>query len=544
MSPFALPITIALCLLIVPTTASASAPWESPSLHPPRITQPGKSQGFLQAKPLGQNMTEWVYHKSADGIHPSGQEQQVLWLMNRARSNPATEGQWLATEPHTHVASGRNYFHVNITTLRNEFSALDPKPPAAFDRRLYNAALAHSLDLIARDAQDHTNQFDRVDAAGFHSTQMRGCVFSYAKSGLNNHAALNIDWGGDDGTGMQTGRGHRKAIMSSDGHYTNVGIAAVAENNSATRVGPLVTTGNYARANSNFNNHYNTFLVGTVWRDINNNSMYDPGEGITGIRITPVGGNYYAITGASGGYAIPLATGSYTVRFTGTALSQDVEKNISIAQQSVLLDLIPQAAASTSFSWPLFLPAITGANSSRPRTPDCNGVPGGSAYIDHCNSCVGGTTGRAACRQDCEGVWGGNAVEDRCGVCNGDGSTCARFERSQSGNRVTDLDTGLQWQDTRPGFKTEAEGITYCNDKTIDGLDDWRLPDFDELQTFFRAVDATPAFDLDFWGTTDGCTASVAIGGYVLTPAGADRYNGETGDRINFSGGAAARCVR
>lgn len=57
--------------------------------------------------------------------------------------------------------------------------------------------------------------------------------------------------------------------------------------------------------------------------------------------------------------------------------------------------------------------------------PDCNDEVGGTAFIDNCGSCVGGTTGRSACIQDCNGDWGGNAVVDACGACGGDGSSCA-----------------------------------------------------------------------------------------------------------------------
>lgn len=52
-------------------------------------------------------------------------------------------------------------------------------------------------------------------------------------------------------------------------------------------------------------------------------------------------------------------------------------------------------------------------------TKDCNGVTGGSAYLDQCNVCVGGTTGKIACTQDCNGVWGGTATTDACGICVG-----------------------------------------------------------------------------------------------------------------------------
>ena len=50
-------------------------------------------------------------------------------------------------------------------------------------------------------------------------------------------------------------------------------------------------------------------------------------------------------------------------------------------------------------------------------TADCNGVLGGIAYMDNCNTCVGGTTSKEACQQDCTGEWGGTAQTDACGVC-------------------------------------------------------------------------------------------------------------------------------
>ncbi len=50
---------------------------------------------------------------------------------------------------------------------------------------------------------------------------------------------------------------------------------------------------------------------------------------------------------------------------------------------------------------------------------DCNGDPGGSAYLDNCGTCVGGNTGETACSQDCNGDWGGTAYTDNCSDCVG-----------------------------------------------------------------------------------------------------------------------------
>lgn len=287
-----------------------------------------------QNSSLAAPTTEWTLHKSTDNQHPDGNEQQVMWLMNRARANPTQEGAWLATSSDPEIAGGRDYFGVNTTLLQTEFASYSAKPPAAFDVRLYNAARAHSEDLIARDAQDHTGQFSRITSAGFSYTTCRGNVFAYASSSLNAHAAWNIDWGyGEDG--MQSSRGHRKAIMRLDGPYTNVGVALVYEADPRTDVGPYVSTGNYCQA-ANAPDHYNRFLVGTVWEDLDGDGMYDPGEGIGGVTVTPDTGTYFAVTSNSGGYAIPITSpGSYQVSFSGAVSGLG---SVVVGADSVLMD--------------------------------------------------------------------------------------------------------------------------------------------------------------------------------------------------------------
>lgn len=337
---------LVLCLGVVPVWAAPEPPDRpAPALHPPHIVllaPPVAEQSAPSAFVITAPTTEWTLHKTADNAHPDGNEQQTVWLMNRARANPPQEGIWLATSTDPDIASGRTYFNVDVTLLQNEFAGYTAKPPAAFDVRLYNAAKAHSDDLIARDAQDHTGQFDRITAAGFVYNSGRGSVFSYADSSLNAHAAWNIDWGYGAG-GMQDNRGHRKAIMSLDGDYTNVGLALVYENNPDTNVGLYVSTGNYCHAGTAAD-HYNRFLVGTVWDDQDGDSVYDPGEGIGGVTVMPNTGAYYAVTANSGGYAIPItAPGEYVVTFSGAA---SAVKTVTIGDVSVLLDLLTTAPAA------------------------------------------------------------------------------------------------------------------------------------------------------------------------------------------------------
>ena len=304
-----------------------SRPVESPFFH--ALAQPASSD------------TEWTYHKTADNQHPDGIEQQMTWLMNRARTDPPLEGVWLAATGVPDVAGAIAYFGVVLDVLQDEFDAIQAKPPAAFDVRLYRAARAHSDYLVANDSQNHIGQLDRVAEAGFAYLSYRGNVFSYTRSGIHGHAGFNIDWGDGDPTGMQPGRGHRQAIMSIDGDYTNVGLSVVSEADPATDVGPLVTTGNYCRADTTQPNHFNRFLVGTVWRDLNDNDQYDPGEGMGGITVRPDRGVYHAVTADSGGYAMPvLDAGTYTVSFIGSGIGGGATRTVAIADQSQLLDFV------------------------------------------------------------------------------------------------------------------------------------------------------------------------------------------------------------
>lgn len=312
---------------------------QMPEPNPPVAIKYSLSQQTPLPRAPRSTPQEWTFHKTSNGYHPSNEEQRMVWLMNRARQNPGAEGVFLANTGVGSVENAIYYFNVDIDKLQAEFAAYLPRPPAAFDVRLYKAALAHSKDLIARDSQDHNNQFERIDSAGFDYLSARGSVFAYADNALHCHAGWNIDWG-FEADGMQTGRGHRAAVMSLDGDYSNVGIAAIRENNASTDVGPWVVTGNYAQANVNSLNHHNRFIVGTVWQDKNNNNMYDIGEGLGNVRVRPLGGAYWAKTAQSGGYAIPITgAGSYSVIFSGGQLQTKQTLSVAVGDVSVLLDL-------------------------------------------------------------------------------------------------------------------------------------------------------------------------------------------------------------
>jgi hypothetical protein len=369
-------------------------------------------------------LSEWTFHKTSDSLHPDGNEQQMLWLMNRARANPTQEGVWLATMTDPDVASARNYFGVNLSVLQSAFAAIAAKPPAAFDVRLYNAAKAHSDYLIAMDTQSHDGQLTRVTDSGFKWSSWAGIVYSYSNHTVYGHAGFNIDWGNGP-YGMQDPPGHRNAIMSVTGNYTNVGYAVVAESNPSTQVGPQVITGNLCYANTGYANHYNRFLVGTVWVDINGNGQYDPGEGLGGVRVDPDQGGYFAITANSGGYAIPITTSAtYTVTFSGGYINSPVTQTVAVGTTSALLDLLYTGGSN------LFAAAQIGV--FRPGT--------GAWYLDLNGNAANDDCGGAGCS-----AFGMNGDLPVAGDWNTDGVAEIGVFRPSTGKWYLDLNGNRQW---------------------------------------------------------------------------------------------------
>lgn len=279
---------------------------------------------------------EWKHHRTADGEHPDQHEQQMIWLMNRARQNPTEEGRWLADTKHPEIAKPRDQFRVNRRRLVRKFQNIQPRPPAAFDVRLYEAAKAHADRLVDKRAQNHKGQMKGIKNSGYPLSTCRGNVYSYAKGSLNAHAAFNIDWGKGWG-GTQRGAEHRVAVMAIDDALPNVGIAGVWVDNT-DKVGPYVVAANYCAPMIEISKEPARFVTGTVFVDRNNNDLFDPGEGLSGVKVESSNRGWYAYTAAGGGYAIPAtATGPTTIVFD-TSLGV-FKREIDVGDQSVLLDL-------------------------------------------------------------------------------------------------------------------------------------------------------------------------------------------------------------
>ncbi|MCF7675864.1 MAG: CAP domain-containing protein [Akkermansiaceae bacterium] len=262
---------------------------------------------------------------------PTAKEQLYVELINRARANPTPEGIRLAGYQATNprIASAYSFFNVNLALMQAEFvtgsavgkPTLQVAPPLSINSKLTAAARLHSQDQITWDFQGHighngSTSGARITAQGFTWSASGENVFASSASVLFGHAGFQVDWGGNDGTGMQgPPRGHRQGIHSTAyreigvGNLTSLETSIPASNSFAK--GPEVVTQDLATASVSL-----PFVTGVVYYDLNANSFYDPGEGIGGVEVGAVGTSFKGVTAASGGYSIPVpGNGTYPLTF-------------------------------------------------------------------------------------------------------------------------------------------------------------------------------------------------------------------------------------
>ena len=159
---------------------------------------------------------------------------------------------------------------------------------------------------------------------------------------------------------------------------------------------------------------------------------------------------------------------------------------------------------------------------------DCNGVLGGLAFEDNCNTCVGGNTNKEACEQDCAGEWGGTALTDNCGVClTGNRKPCVGSLEAEPPCSID----GIELESINAGFS----GNGYVNTtNAIGAYVSWEL-NSNQSQT------ATVTFQYANGGTTsrDGAITvnGAAAGNLVLPPTGAWTTWGKASVNLNLTEG-------
>ena len=69
---------------------------------------------------------------------------------------------------------------------------------------------------------------------------------------------------------------------------------------------------------------------------------------------------------------------------------------------------------------------------------------------------------------------------------------------------VTDLSTGLMWQQDMQTFMSWVDAIAYCEELTLAGYNDWRLPSINELQSIVDYNRYHPSIDTEYFFNNGG----------------------------------------
>jgi len=271
-----------------------------------------------------------------DHGNPTAEEQLMLELVNRARANPTAEAE-------------RSGIDLNEGVPADHTISPDPKQPLAFNVHIIEAARGHSQWMLDNDKFAHVQDDgptpidpgDRMRAAGyvfsgswtygeniaFRSTT--GPALPVGPTVAGEHSDLFIDKGIED-------RGHRVSLMNGNFREIGIGVGLGLYTAQGRDFKAVMVTQDFGATDAN----PGPFLVGVVYRDMDEDKFYTPGEGLAGVTVKPAGGNYRAITSASGGYAVPITglNGTLQVAFSDGPLTSPVNKPVVLTGQNVKLD--------------------------------------------------------------------------------------------------------------------------------------------------------------------------------------------------------------
>jgi uncharacterized protein YkwD len=272
------------------------------------------------------------------------QEEYALELINRMRTNPAAELPLLLNSTDPDIQNALSYFQVDQQTLANQWSALTPVPPLAWNDILAGTALAHSQLMAQQGKQLHQLQGEqglgtRIQSAGYNFALVGENIFATATNVFEAHAAFAIDWGNGPNSvdGIQNPPGHRQNIMNAAFRDVGIGLFWKEPPSPQNQTGPLLITQDFGEPASTGN----PFLVGAVFADANGDGFYNPGEGLAGVSVSVSGGNgtFTTTTTAAGGYQLRLPAGAYTATFSGGSLPSPIVRSLTVASDNVWLNV-------------------------------------------------------------------------------------------------------------------------------------------------------------------------------------------------------------
>lgn len=245
---------------------------------------------------------------------PTAKEQLFVYLVNKARSDPAAYGK----------------------SIGLNLDGIAPAPPLAVNKLLTSSARFRAGDMLKR------NYFGHVDPDGM-GPNKRALESGYPlnrnysrDAAVNNIESISVGSPTPEKTlenliidaGVPN-LSHRKQLLSLDQFVAamrEIGIGYVVPEKGNAEI-RAVGYSSYCAIHTAHAGDRDTFVTGVVYDDKNGNGAYDEGEGIEGASI--VINNQTTATLKNGGYSVavkpgPLVVGCHKGTFHGQATAQAV----------------------------------------------------------------------------------------------------------------------------------------------------------------------------------------------------------------------------
>ncbi len=239
------------------------------------------------------------------------QEQLFIELINRARADPLAE-----------VARNPAVDDLNQDVEEDEQISPDPKQPLAPHQALTDATISHVLDMLARNFFAHDNPdgespSDRARDAGYPTGAGENIAWSGNTRSIDRNGEV---YGRHDG--LFESVGHRINMMRDNWREIGAGIRYGSFTNDSVEFRESIMAGTLFG-----NRGGESFITGVAIDDsVAVNNFYDINEGIRDVLITVINTEteevYSVRTGPSGGYALQVPNGSYTMSATGGNLNR------------------------------------------------------------------------------------------------------------------------------------------------------------------------------------------------------------------------------
>ncbi|MFP4533532.1 MAG: CAP domain-containing protein [Desulfobacterales bacterium] len=260
-------------------------------------------------------------------------ERQMMQLVNQARNDAAAVADYYGLDLDAFLEVFPEY----------EYSLENGLPPLAFNERLYAAAVDHARDMLSREYMDAVSPDNTTP-------EMRAKQKGYDPVWIAESRYRLPTYDEKVSPGKTVGRFFQKIFTRAvkpggEAQYKHLfsdqpgeaGVRLLA--GKSPMLGGIV--GSYVQlAVMEYGGGVDTeapILIGAVYRDKNNNQLYDPGEGVSNTRLTvknknagPADENYLLKTDGAGGFSQELAPGAYRVLVSLAEGEESVSRGVEM----------------------------------------------------------------------------------------------------------------------------------------------------------------------------------------------------------------------